>query len=73
MPLLMVCPCGHSAPLPETTGRYRCTQCSRTLEVNWFGRPQAYEQWLGWRIRTGRVAGEVGEKWRVEYRSREAK
>jgi hypothetical protein len=56
MPLSLVCACGRTMPLPERSGRFRCSACGSVSELTWFAGPLAFEEWQCWRIRTGRVA-----------------
>jgi hypothetical protein len=63
MPLLLFCPCGHSGPLPEATGRYRCSACGETQEVTWFAGPDVFGQWHRWRNRKAPPASGL----RVEF------
>jgi len=69
VPLLMVCPCGHSAPMPETTGRYVCSVCRKSLEFTWFEGPQAFNAWKLWRLKTGRVLAEKTDRPRIEFKA----
>ncbi len=35
--LMLVCSCGHRAPLPESSGSYKCSQCRESISLTWFG------------------------------------
>ena len=48
--LCLVCPCGHSLPYPEKTGRYVCSRCSRVLHVKWFEGDSAWDDWHEWML-----------------------
>ena len=65
--LCLVCPCGHSAPLPESSGRFTCSKCKRVQELAWFEAPAAFKKYFAWRLRTGRLAGTGAESPRIEF------
>lgn len=69
MPLMLICThCNHAAPLPEKAGRYTCSQCGSTTQLEYFTGPNAWRKWQLAQIKSGRVrdAGAVGA--RVELR-----
>lgn len=43
--LRFVCPCGHSAELPEQSVTNRCSKCARSLVFESFEGPKAYDLW----------------------------
>lgn len=64
---MMICPCGHSAPLPETSGRYVCSVCKRVLELNWFEGPNAMKKYEQWFIKARIFGKSPTERPRVEF------
>lgn len=72
MPLLIICPCGHSGPLPEETKTVTCSVCSRKLRIDWFSNHSrvgtAWQQWQVWRIKSGIVLNPPAEQFSVELR-----
>jgi hypothetical protein len=64
----MVCPCGHSGSLPETSGRFVCSECKVSIDLSWFEAPVAWQRWKLWRIRSGQVMAQMENRVRVEYR-----
>lgn len=67
MGLALVCACGRTAPLPERSGRYRCSGCAAVSELTWFEGPLAFEDWRSWRFRAGRVAADGPPAARIEF------
>lgn len=64
--LYLICPCTHSALLPEESLSLVCSQCQRRLVLTWFN------GWSEWRAELrARVWGRVadGERFRVEWRA----
>lgn len=49
MPMMIVCPdCSRRAPVPETSGRFRCGGCNAVLDLSLYvsnGECEAYEQY----------------------------
>lgn len=53
MPLCLVCPCGHSAPLPLDGEKFTCTKCQRKLELARFRGPRAWREFRSWILTSG--------------------
>lgn len=43
--LMLICPCGHSAILPENSARLICSECKRTHVFELFPGPDCIERW----------------------------
>ncbi len=65
--LMLICPCGHAALLPEElTGRLVCSQCNRAQEFESFKPPNLWMKWLQYLTRR---AGQAEPRFRVEWRA----
>lgn len=69
MPVMLVCPCSHSTPLPEQSGGYRCSKCGERIELTYYRGPGAWARWQLAQIASGRVRAEQSEGARVELRA----
>jgi hypothetical protein len=67
MPLMLACSCGHSGPLPATSGRFVCSACKAAVEFTWFESPGAFDRWKLWLVRSGRLLPEAANRPHVEY------
>ncbi len=67
--LVLVCPCGHFAPLPEDSGRYVCSKCKHTTELIWISGQYDPGSWHPWRWKSGRIAARPASAPRVEWRA----